>query len=355
GVVGAAFGEGFATLHETVKNVIGQAIMFKSVFEDLSATLESLESLVKEIRRLNLALDLPEKEIERLVKLMKNGTKLVDKCSKIQPYNIFSKAYYALKIKELNEAIEKFCKVELQVQIGRTTLQTLVGVNDIRERMNNQRMRFGLRTLSVSRPRDYIVGLDLPLKELKMELKKKEEQVLLLTALGGCGKTTLVKMLCWDDEIKGIYGENIFFVNVSQAPNLKVMVQKLFNHNHNGQECPVFQSDEEAIDQLEQLLDEIGQRQPILLILDDVWPGSESLIEKFKFDIPAYKIVVTSRTAFPKFKSKYNLNPLDPEDAMSLFCRSASFKDVSSYFSKEKIEKVLFQSGTYIYIYMKYA
>ena len=209
GVVGAAFGEGFSILHETVKNVIGQAIMFKSVFEGLSATLESLESLVEEIRRLNLALDLPEKEIERLSKLMMEGAKMVDKCSKIQPCNIFSKAYYALKIKELNEAIEKFCKVDLQAQIGRTTLQTLVGVNDIRERMNNPnsdvRMRFGLRTPSVSRPPDYTVGLDLPLKELKMKLKKKEEQVLLLTALGGCGKTTLVKMLCWDDEIKGTF------------------------------------------------------------------------------------------------------------------------------------------------------
>ncbi|XP_030967886.1 probable disease resistance protein At5g66900 [Quercus lobata] len=77
------------------------------------------------------------------------------------------------------------------------------------------------------------------------------------------------------------------------------------------------------------------------MILDDVWPESESIIDEFKFNIPNYKIVVTSRTAFPKFKSKYNLNPLGPEDAMSLFCRSASFKDMSSYFSKEQIEKIV--------------
>ena len=88
------------------------------------------------------------------------------------------------------------------------------------------------------------------------------------------------------------------------------------------------------------------------MILDDVWPESESTIDQFKFNIPDYKIVVTSRTAFPKFKSKYNLKPLDHEDAMSLFCHSASFKDMSTCFSKEKIEKVLFQSGTYIYIYI---
>ena len=128
------------------------------------------------------------------------------------------------------------------------------------------------------------------------------------------------------------------------------MVQKLFNHN--GVECPEFQSDEEAIDQLEQLLNEI--RQPILLILDDVWPGSESLIEKFKFDIPDYKIVVTSRTAFPRFQHRYNLNPLNHVDAMSLFCYSASLqdRDESSYIPEEYIEKVLCQSIIYIYIYI---
>ena len=129
------------------------------------------------------------------------------------------------------------------------------------------------------------------------------------------------------------------------------MVQKLFKHN--GEECPEFQSDEEAIDQLEQLLNEIGQKQPILLILDDVWPGSESLIEKFKFDIPDYKIVVTSRTAFPRFPYRYNLNPLNRVDAKSLFCYSASLqdRDESSYIPEEYIEKVLCQSNIYIYIY----
>ena len=128
------------------------------------------------------------------------------------------------------------------------------------------------------------------------------------------------------------------------------MVQKLFKHN--GEDCPEFQSDEEAIDQLEQLLNEI--RQPILLILDDVWPGSESLIEKFKFNIPDYKIVVTSRTAFPRFPYRYKLNPLNRVDAMSLFCNSASLQDQdeSSDIPEEYIEKVLCQSILYIYIYI---
>ncbi|KAK7848881.1 putative disease resistance protein, partial [Quercus suber] len=363
GFVGAAFGEGFAILHDTVKHVVGQIIMFKSILKSLESTLDGIAPVVQEIRRSSLALDHPDEETKRLIEQMKKGKELILKCSKIKRWNLnyCFKAYsYSIKLKKLNNAIEKFCQIDLTVQNTRTALETLIKVNQTttavletaakvdlvlkevtKQNSESKKKKFEIRTLScaASRPRDYIVGLELPLKELKQLLSNKEVSLLLLTALGGCGKTTLVKMLCWDEDIKGIYGENIFFVNVSQAPNLKVMVQKLFNHN--GAECNEFQSDEEAIDQLEQLLNEIGQKQPILLILDDVWPGSESLIEKFKFDIPAYKIVVTSRTAFPRFRYRYNLNPLNPVDAMSLFCYSASLhdQDESSYIPEEYIEK----------------
>nr|XP_023887465.1 probable disease resistance protein At5g66900 [Quercus suber]POE67358.1 putative disease resistance protein [Quercus suber] len=343
-VVGGAFGEGFAILHETVKNVVGQAIMFKSLLEDLESTLERIAPVVQEIRQLSLALDRPERETKILTEQMKKGAKLVRKCSKIQCWNYCFKSHYASKLSELNDAIEKFCRVDLIVQSARTGLETLTKVDLILEKVSNQnsdvKRKYGVRTLSsaVPRPRDFIVGLHFPLMELKEMLLKKEESLLLLTALGGCGKTTLIQMLCWDHEIKGTYMDNIFFVNVSKTPNLKVMVQKLFSHN--GDECPEFQSDEEAINQLEQLLNQIGPK-PILLILDDVWPGSESIVEKFKFDIPNYKVVVTSRTAFPRFRFRYNLNPLNHEDAMKLFSHSASLQDGSSYIPGEDIEKIV--------------
>ena len=150
----------------------------------------------------------------------------------------------------------------------------------------------------------------------------------------------------------GIYMDNIFFVNISKNPNLKVIVQKLFSHK--GDDRPEFQSDEDAINQLEQLLNQIGPN-PILLILDDVWPGSVSLIEKFQFNIQNYKIVVTSRTAFPRFKFRYNLNPLNHEDAMTLFRHSAALQDGSSDIPEEDIEKVLCQCvNIYIPVYGMY-
>ena len=49
------------------------------------------------------------------------------------------------------------------------------------------------------------------MKKLKTLLLEEEVQLLLLTAPGGCGKTTLVKMLCQDEEIKDTSISFLFF------------------------------------------------------------------------------------------------------------------------------------------------
>jgi hypothetical protein len=149
--------------------------------------------------------------------------------------------------------------------------------------------------------------------------------------------------------VAALYEGNIFFITVSKSPNLKVIVQALFRIKK--EQVPhVFSSDEDAIiSQLKQLLNRKEQK-PFLLILDDVWSGSESLLDKFTFHIPNYKILVTSRTAFPRFPFKYNLEPLKGEAAMKLFRHSAILNDGSSYIPSEDIvEKVLGQSVICMY------
>ena len=103
-----------------------------------------------------------------------------------------------------------------------------------------------------------------------------------------------------------MFENNILFVNVSKTPNVKVIVQNLFNYKNMQPEFQI-QSDDDAIHELSKLLNHIGPN-PILLILDDVWLGSEPFLpENFKFDLPKYKILVTSRTAFPRFEFTYHL------------------------------------------------
>nr|POE89714.1 putative disease resistance protein [Quercus suber] len=338
--LGAAFGEGFTVLHNTVTDVVSKARMFKPILNRLASTLDRLVPTVDEIKRLSEQLELPERETKRLMEQMEEGEKLVSKCLKIRWWNYVFKVQYSSKLEELDKEIFRFCQLDLQALCTRNTLRTLETVNSINKKMDSFR---GVETPrgfgGVSGPEDLTVGLDMPIKELKALLLKEEVKLLLLTAPGGCGKTTLVKMLCQDKEIKGTFKENILFVNVSKTPNVKVIVQILLSHK--GLQ-PMFdiQSDEDAIEQLQQLREHIGS-DPILLILDDVWLGSESLPEKIWFKIPNYKIMVTSRTAFPKFKFRYNLNPLNDKDAMTLFRHSASLQDGCSNIPEEDIKKIV--------------
>ena len=95
-------------------------------------------------------------------------------------------------------------------------------------------------------------------------------------------------------------------------------MQKLFAHS--GYHEPQFQTDEEAFNRLVCLLKEIG-KSPTLLVLGDVWPGSESLVGTLKLKLPNCTILVTSRVAYPRFSTICYLKPLCDKDATELFCR----------------------------------
>lgn len=100
--------------------------------------------------------------------------------------------------------------------------------------------------------------------------------------------------------------------------------------HHKGKNVPQIETEESAIDQLQQLLGEIGEV-PVLLVLDDVWSESESLLEKFWSDkVQDYKILVTSRFELSGFGTPHKLNPLNHEDARKLFLHSAIPKSSSS-------------------------
>ncbi|XP_020234476.1 probable disease resistance protein At5g66900 isoform X2 [Cajanus cajan] len=174
---------------------------------------------------------------------------------------------------------------------------------------------------------EFTFGLDGPLSKLKMEVLKEGVSIIVLTGFGGSGKTTLATKLCWDEQVKGKFKENILFVTFSKTPKLKVIVEGLFEYC--GYQVPEFQSDEDAVIQLGRLLLKFGAS-PMLLVLDDVWPGAETIVEKFKIKIPDYKILMTSRVAFPRFGTPLILKPLVHEDAITLFRHHALLEKSSS-------------------------
>lgn len=146
------------------------------------------------------------------------------------------------------------------------------------------------------------------------------------------------------------FKDNIFFITVSKSPDLKVIIQQLFQHK--GHSVHEFRTDEEAVNRLEQLLKQIGTK-PILLVLDDVWSGSESLLERFKFQIPEYKILLTSRSSLGGFGSKYKLDTLNYEDSLSLFRQSAELRNSTSNNVEDDVLKKVLAIRKSMYILYK--
>jgi ABC-type uncharacterized transport system fused permease/ATPase subunit len=200
--LGAAFGEVFAVLHDTVKNVGSKIPMFKSILKSLESNLDLLAPVVEDIRLLNKILDRQEEETKSLIEDMKMAEELLRMCSGIQGWNCLFQAYSARKLTELDEAIVKFCQVHIQAQNRRNILMILELKSSPKEKKWRIKKIRGY-LCSVPRAPAYI-GLEVPLKVLKTRLLKEKEQHLLLTAPGGCGKTTLVKVLGHDKEVKGI-------------------------------------------------------------------------------------------------------------------------------------------------------
>ncbi|KAK4841087.1 hypothetical protein QYF36_025434 [Acer negundo] len=337
-VVGTVLGALFGELLKAVIEAKNKSQEYETELEKLKSTLESITQTIKKIEKLNGTLEISENETAKLKEDMKNGEELVRKCSEVKCCCCcFKRVNYADKLINLNLSIERFIKVNMQAQMVRDNKEILVEVKEMRKILDRDGGVFDGPCLAPDPP-EITLGLDAPLEELRTELLKDEGmQVIVVSAPGGAGKTTLVKKLCADDQVKDKFRENIFFVTVSKTPDVKVIVQRIFQHKKC--EVPTFQTEEAAINDLERLLKSFGQK-AILLVLDDVW--SESLVQKLKFKLPNYKILVTSRSVFPQFGSGHQLKPLNDEAAMILFRSSVTLQDGKlSFFDEDLARKIL--------------
>ncbi|KHN42056.1 Putative disease resistance protein [Glycine soja] len=333
GAVGAVMGE----LLKGAIATINKGRDFGPTLESNIETLNSLAPQVEEMKRYNKMLDRPIEEIARLESQMQAGEELVRKCSKFGRWRMLSFPYYQSKLKSNDANLKRHFSVNVPAENKRDLMEVVASVRQILEILSKKedfRHSFHLRGLSGAPQEPECVGMDVPLSKLRIDLLKDGVSVLVLTGLGGSGKSTLAKKICWDPQVKGKFEGNIFFVTVSKTPNLKYIVETLFEHC--GCPVPKFQSDEDAINRLGVLLRLVGKN-PILLVLDDVWPSSEALVEKFKIDIPDYKILVTSRVSFPRFGTPCQLDKLDHDHAVALFCHFAQLNGKSSYMPDEKL------------------
>ncbi|XP_048128969.1 probable disease resistance protein At5g66900 [Rhodamnia argentea] len=336
---GAAVGTAFSELFTLVKDVVKTIAEFRGQLEKIESTLRTIQPIINDIDEYNKRLDHP-KEMGPIKNLLDEGKGLVEKCLRIHPLNLCKKCTHSKKLTQFDEAVRGEFQIYMPLLATRNTVAILVQMEEMRGELKlicsgqanggALQSRLGaLGNLAAPEAPDLIVGLEVEesLRILKERLLEEGVTVIVVTAPGGCGKTTLLKTLCHDADIEGKFKDNIMFVPVSKKLNLIDIVQRMIQHN--GFAVPVIETEDGAVHYLHQLLYKVGQN-PVLLVLDDVWTESQSFLEKFVFrKIKDYKIVVTSRYKFPAFPLVHRLNPLTHGEALELFRRSVTVDDRS--------------------------
>ncbi|CBI23297.3 unnamed protein product, partial [Vitis vinifera] len=204
-VGGAALGAVFEKLFVAVVDARTKATKFDSSLKKLEETLKSINPSILEMKRMNDQLDRPKEEMEKLIQILKDGEKLIHKCSKVSCCNYFKKWRYANEIKALEDSLLKIFQVELQAQLSRNNMQILVLLKSNIFSWSNRGVSVKYESLGsceATDPPAFMVGLDVPLKELKRGLFTDGESRIVVSAPGGCGKTTLAKRLCHDQQVK---------------------------------------------------------------------------------------------------------------------------------------------------------
>ncbi|KAL5557099.1 hypothetical protein UlMin_039335 [Ulmus minor] len=307
---------GDMVLEEAVGSLIGvivkaiqKTVMFKDELKKLQGTLESLNPVIKNIIESNKELDRTDQETKNLESLLEKGEKLVQDCLKVKPWNLYDKLSYANELKDLdNSFLRSLNLLQLQaIEIQLDNAKTLKRIDGNIERIGSGYVQSEITDYCLTPEVPPVtVGLDEPLNDLKRWVLGDVASVLVLTAPGGCGKTTLAMKLCSDDKIKEKFKKNIFFVEVPKE-------------NH-------FQDDKLVVNRLKRWKDEIGQS-PLLLVLDNIWPKWEPFIDNFAFQKPHHKVLVTSRSELPSFGPSYRLEKLQEKEATTLLRHYASLED----------------------------
>ncbi|XP_004296566.1 PREDICTED: probable disease resistance protein At5g66900 [Fragaria vesca subsp. vesca] len=332
-------GKALELLYGGVETLIANNLLFESLSTDIKAKLDALRPMIQKMVQRNHQPDCPEDPVLRDLRvLMEEGAVVVCKCfSKIRIWNFYKKYKYTNKLLKLNEALEKQLSL-LNVRVAVVTDENNGILHELLDIANQNKSAAIEAGCALPELPSLIVGLDIPLKELKMEFFKDEVSLLVLTAPGGCGKTTLATKFCQDQDVKDKFKDNIFFVTVSKKPKLELIMTELYKQK--DYKVPTFQNGVFPVKWLQQIVKDEGDN-PLLLVLDDVWSGSESILQKFEFKMSNYKILVTSRSEFPRFGPSYHLQLLDDDNAMQLFHHTAFLGDKSSHIPNDLAKKIV--------------
>ncbi|KAL6847014.1 hypothetical protein ACP4OV_022867 [Aristida adscensionis] len=158
-------------------------------------------------------------------------------------------------------------------------------------------------------------------------------EVVGISGMGGSGKTTLAMEIFRDHKVRACFSDRVFFETISQSANLETIKMKLWEQISSNIVLGEY-------NQIPEWQLKLGPRDrgPVLVILDDVW--SLTQLEELVFKFPGCKTLVVSRYKFPTLVTRtYEMQLLDEEEALSVFCRAAFDQEVVPCTADKKLVK----------------
>ncbi|KZV45204.1 putative disease resistance protein [Dorcoceras hygrometricum] len=330
---------------ELLKQLI--AISRKSVTCRSSALrlIEYIEGLLPIIQEIKFSgVELPQhrqRGLDNFSQILSNGLQLASKVLKSSRWNMYQQFHLARKMEKFERTVSKFMEglapahvladvhhVRVGMDVGFDRLERQLDAIKIGVDTNDGRFGAALRRVEEEEERWWEcnfggicgAGLELGKRKLKDMLLAGNEcfRVIGIHGIGGSGKTTLAREICRDDQIRSYFKDMVFFLTVSQSPNVEELRRTICSliSGFNIMGC------REIIPQ-EKLQLDYENPVPSLVVLDDVW--SQSVLEQLIIKIPGCKYLVVSRSKFPPsiVQYSYELDLLSENEAMSLFCYSA--------------------------------
>ncbi|GFP92710.1 probable disease resistance protein at4g33300 [Phtheirospermum japonicum] len=308
--------------------------------------IEYIQELLPIIQEIKLAgNELPQhrqRQLDTFSETLSGGLELANKVLNSPRWNVYRNIRLAKKMEKLEKNVSRFMQGPVQGHVLADVHHVRV---DMAERFDRLEWRLGAMKIGVDGDggrlgaavkrveeeerwcEDNLVnlgGTGLELGKMKVRemlmMKKdgKESSVVGIHGIGGIGKTTLAREICKDNEIKSYFNNKVFFLTVSQSPNVEQLRSKIWTMVLGN----VILGHGDRFPQVN-LGYSVESSARALLVLDDVW--TQSVLEQLLIKIPGCKILVVSRLRFPQsvVDCSYELDLLTENEAVSLFSHYA--------------------------------
>lgn len=327
---------------ELLKQLIAiarKSTLCRASADQLIHHIRELLPIIQEIKYSGVELpQFRQSQLDQISETLRSGMELSNKVLASNRWNVYKNLQLARKMEKLEKIVARFVQGPMQAHV-------LADVHHLRfdsaerfDRMDasTRRIEAQLGSLRIGggdggwleeikrvEEIDGVfdgtlgVSLEMGVKKVKEMVMNKSDGVVGIRGIGGSGKTTIVKQLCRDDQLKSYFSNRILFLTVSQSPNveeLKLRVWRFLSETE--------YMDTNAVVSQWNLQCEKTVRARALVVLDDVW--SLSVLEQLNFRVPGCKTLVVSRSKFPTVVNEsYEVELLNNTEAMALFCNSA--------------------------------